>query len=109
LPARIRWLSAFTEIQQALALEVQFIIDDPNNLQEDLADCPVNLSEVRMVWVPILLFSDRCLKKVGEVDPDFPIGGYDDVDLITRKRITFCTITTVFPPCAIKFIKERNN
>jgi len=59
---------------------VQFPVGDPN---QDLADCPVNLSG-GWFWVPILLFSDRCLKKVGGFDPDFPIGGYDDVDLQLR-------------------------
>jgi len=55
---------------------------------------------------------DRCFEKVGGFDPDFPIGGYDDVDLQLRLSgltdITFVPNARVFHP-VIKFIKKRNN
>jgi len=59
----------------------------------------------------ILLLSDRCLKKLEDLTPDFPIGGYDDVDLPITPFPSPTSLLYLMPVFsnAIKFIKKRNN
>ena len=104
------WLSAFTEATAGEALALEGAIHPVGDPNQDLADCPVNLTG-GWFWGANIAVERSLFEKVGGFDPDFPIGGYDDVDLQLRlsplTNITFVPNARVFHPVRLNSLKKE--
>lgn len=99
------WLSAFAEASTGEALALEGAIHPSGDLNQDLGECPVNVTGGTFLSANIAV--ERSLfEEIGGFDPNYPLALHEDTDLKLRlsplTTITFVPEACIFHP--VRFI-----
>lgn len=77
------WLKAFAEAITGEALALEGAIHPLGDLNQDLAECPVNLIG-GCFWSANIAVERSLFEKIGGFDPNYPLAAHEDQDLQLR-------------------------
>ena len=93
------WLSAYAEATSGSALALEGAIHPLGNPNQDLAECPANLTG-GYFWSANIAVQRSLFKKVGGFDPNYPVAAHEDQDLKLRLQ-PFSSILFVPDACVL--------
>lgn len=103
------WLSAFVEATTGSALALEGAIHPLGDPNQDLAECPVNLTG-GYFWSANIAVQRSLFEKIGGFDPNYPLAAHEDQDLELRisafTQILFVPNASVFHPVRLVPLKE---
>ena len=103
------WLKAFAEAITGEALALEGAIHPLGDLNQDLAECPVNLTG-GCFWSANIAVERSLFEKIGGFDPNYPLAAHEDQDLklrlVTLTNILFVPDAYVEHPVKIVSLKE---
>ncbi|MEI6331093.1 MAG: glycosyltransferase family A protein [Pseudanabaena sp. ELA645] len=104
-----QWLAAYAESIKGTALALEGAIHPLGDLEQDFAECPVNLTG-GCFWSANIAVARLLFDKVGGFDPNYPLAAHEDQDLKLRlepiTNVLFVSDAIVFHP--IRFISFNN-
>jgi glycosyltransferase involved in cell wall biosynthesis len=103
------WLSAFADATTGPALALEGAIHPLGDINQDLAECPVNLAGGRF-WTANVAVRRSLFEQIGGFDPNYPFAIHEDEDLKLRLSpftpISFVPEARVFHPVRLVPLKE---
>jgi GT2 family glycosyltransferase len=103
------WLEAFLQKTQAGSLALEGAIVPVGNPNQDLAECPINLTGGKF-WSANIFVQRLLFEEIGGFDCNF-VGYFEDMDihirLAQRTKIIFVSDATVFHPVRISSLKKK--
>jgi len=103
------WLSAFAKATNGSALALEGAIHPIGDPNQDLAECPVNLTG-GYFWSANIAVQRSLFEKIGGFDLNYPLAAHEDQDLKLRlspfTQILFVADAIVFHPVRIIPLKE---
>ena len=78
-----QWLEAYAEGAKGTALALEGAIHPLGNLNQDLAECPVNLTG-GCFWSANIAVERSLFEKIGGFDSNYPLAAHEDQDLKLR-------------------------
>jgi GT2 family glycosyltransferase len=106
------WLSAFAESTNGSAKALEGAIYPLGNLDQDLAECPVNMTG-GCFWSANIAVQKALFEIIGGFDANYPIAAHEDQDLKLRldtiTNITFVPNAYVLHPVRLLSLKQAIN
>lgn len=104
------WLSAFAEAINGSALALEGAIHPVGDLNQDLAECPVNITGGAFLSANIAV-QRSLFEKVGGFDPNYPLALHEDTDLKLRlsplTTINFVSDASILHPVRLIPLKQK--
>jgi GT2 family glycosyltransferase len=104
-----QWLEAYNEAITGTALALEGAIYPLGNLDQDLTECPVNLTG-GCFWSANIAVKKELFERVNGFDQCYPLAAHEDQDLKTRleklTKISFVAKASVYHPVKILSLKE---
>ena len=103
------WLSAFAEATTGSALALEGAIHPLGNSDQDLAECPINVTG-GYFWSANIAVQRSLFEKIGGFNPNYPLAAHEDQDLQLRlsplTTILFVPEAGVYHPVRLLTLKE---
>ncbi|NEP11873.1 MAG: glycosyltransferase [Symploca sp. SIO2C1] len=103
------WLGAFLEATKEGVLALEGAIHPLGNPNQDMAECPVNLTG-GCFWSASIAVARSLFETVGGFDPNYPYAAFEDMDLKLRlsplTKILFVPEARVFHPVRMITLKK---
>ncbi|MBD2099623.1 glycosyltransferase family 2 protein [Leptolyngbya sp. FACHB-261] len=103
------WLEAFSKSLNGAALALEGAICPEGDPNQDLAECPVNLTG-DYFWSANIAVQRVLFEAVGGFDPSYPLAAHEDQDLKLRLAsitpITFVSTARVFHPVRLTSLRD---
>ncbi|MFM6223953.1 MAG: glycosyltransferase family 2 protein, partial [Dolichospermum sp.] len=78
-----QWLASYEEATKGSSLALEGAIHPLGNYDQDLAECPINLTG-GCFWSANIAVRRELFEKVGGFDPNYPLAAHEDQDLKLR-------------------------
>lgn len=103
------WLNAFAQATKGEALALEGAIHPLGDLEQDMAECPTNLTG-GFFWSANIAIDRSLFEKIGGFDPNYPLALHEDVDIKERlyvfTTISFVPEASVFHPVRLISLKS---
>lgn len=103
------WLSSFAQATTGSALALEGAIRPLGNNDQDLAECPVNITG-GYFWSANIAVQRSLFEKIGGFNPNYPLAAHEDQDLQLRlsplTTILFVPLACVYHPVRLLTLKE---
>lgn len=105
----VQWLEAYSRAMNGTALALEGTIHPLGNPNQDLAECPVNLTG-GYFWSANIAIQKKLFKEINGFDQNYPLAAHEDQDLKLRlegyTEIFFVSNAKVFHPVRISNLRE---
>lgn len=105
----VEWLEAYSKVTTGTALALEGAIHPLGDPDQDLAECPVNLTG-GCFWSANIAIQRKLFEEIGGFDHNYPLAAHEDQDLKLRiegcTAIAFVADAKVLHPVRVSNLKE---
>lgn len=92
------WLNAFAQVTKGEALALEGSIYPLGDPEQDMAECPTNLTG-GFFWSANIAIERALFEKIGGFDPNYPLAAHEDVDM--KLRLSKLTTISFIPDASV--------